>query len=208
QSGALYFRNEVRKRHWMAEFFYHDSRCVRQQNGLQADSPAHRISLYPLRRPSRPRLRRRSAAHRQALVQQRRGPEVHSEKRQRVTSMLELRPTCENCNKALPPDSLEARICTYECTFSALPALITSLRTSARTAAADSYPDRFGRRRTGKVTITLVRIPRVTRSSIGRLILRSTSGSLQRSKTWRLTNDRTPNPATTNTEPAQSITVL
>src|SRR6185295_19300557 len=31
--------------------------------------------------------------------------------------MLELRPTCENCNKALPPDSLEARICTYECTF-------------------------------------------------------------------------------------------
>ena len=33
--------------------------------------------------------------------------------------MLELRPTCENCNKALPPDSVEARICTYECTFCA-----------------------------------------------------------------------------------------
>ncbi len=31
--------------------------------------------------------------------------------------MLELRPTCEHCNKALPPDSLEARICSYECTF-------------------------------------------------------------------------------------------
>ena len=31
--------------------------------------------------------------------------------------MLELRPTCEHCNKALPPDSTEARICTYECTF-------------------------------------------------------------------------------------------
>lgn len=31
--------------------------------------------------------------------------------------MLELRPTCENCNKALPPDSTEAMICTYECTF-------------------------------------------------------------------------------------------
>jgi hypothetical protein len=31
--------------------------------------------------------------------------------------MLELRPTCENCNKALPPDSLEAQICSYECTF-------------------------------------------------------------------------------------------
>ncbi len=31
--------------------------------------------------------------------------------------MLELRPNCENCNKALPPASLEARICSYECTF-------------------------------------------------------------------------------------------
>jgi len=33
--------------------------------------------------------------------------------------LLELRPTCENCNKPLPPDLLEARICTYECTFCA-----------------------------------------------------------------------------------------
>jgi hypothetical protein len=33
--------------------------------------------------------------------------------------MLELRPTCENCNCALPPDSSEARICSYECTFCA-----------------------------------------------------------------------------------------
>ena len=31
--------------------------------------------------------------------------------------MLELRPTCENCNKALPPDSAEAMICSFECTF-------------------------------------------------------------------------------------------
>lgn len=31
--------------------------------------------------------------------------------------MLELRPTCEHCNKPLPPDSKEARICSYECTF-------------------------------------------------------------------------------------------
>ncbi|ANO52311.1 DUF1272 domain-containing protein [Woeseia oceani] len=31
--------------------------------------------------------------------------------------MLELRPSCENCNKPLAPNSLEARICTYECTF-------------------------------------------------------------------------------------------
>lgn len=31
--------------------------------------------------------------------------------------MLELRPSCEHCNKPLPPGSLEARICSYECTF-------------------------------------------------------------------------------------------
>jgi hypothetical protein len=31
--------------------------------------------------------------------------------------MLELRPTCENCNAALPPDSTAAMICTFECTF-------------------------------------------------------------------------------------------
>ena len=33
--------------------------------------------------------------------------------------MLELRPTCENCNAPLPPDSPDARICSYECTFCA-----------------------------------------------------------------------------------------
>jgi hypothetical protein len=30
---------------------------------------------------------------------------------------LQLRPTCEHCSKPLPPDSLEAMICTFECTF-------------------------------------------------------------------------------------------
>jgi hypothetical protein len=33
--------------------------------------------------------------------------------------MLELRPTCEHCNKVLPPHATEARICSYECTFCA-----------------------------------------------------------------------------------------
>lgn len=33
--------------------------------------------------------------------------------------MLELRPTCEHCNTSLPPDSTDARICSYECTFCA-----------------------------------------------------------------------------------------
>lgn len=31
--------------------------------------------------------------------------------------MLELRPNCECCDKDLPPDSREAMICTFECTF-------------------------------------------------------------------------------------------
>jgi len=31
--------------------------------------------------------------------------------------MLEIRPTCENCNKALPHNSDEAMICTFECTY-------------------------------------------------------------------------------------------
>lgn len=31
--------------------------------------------------------------------------------------MLELRPNCECCDRDLPPDSREARICTFECTF-------------------------------------------------------------------------------------------
>ena len=33
--------------------------------------------------------------------------------------MLELRPTCENCSVGLLPNSSEARICSYECTFCA-----------------------------------------------------------------------------------------
>ncbi len=31
--------------------------------------------------------------------------------------MLELRPNCENCNCDLTPDSNDAMICTFECTF-------------------------------------------------------------------------------------------
>ncbi len=33
--------------------------------------------------------------------------------------MLELRPNCECCDKDLPPDAADARICTFECTFCA-----------------------------------------------------------------------------------------
>jgi hypothetical protein len=31
--------------------------------------------------------------------------------------MLELRPTCEHCNRPLPPNATDAYICSFECTF-------------------------------------------------------------------------------------------
>ena len=31
--------------------------------------------------------------------------------------MLQLRPNCECCDVDLPPDSTQARICSFECTF-------------------------------------------------------------------------------------------
>lgn len=33
--------------------------------------------------------------------------------------MLQLRPSCECCDKDLPPESADARICSFECTFCA-----------------------------------------------------------------------------------------
>jgi hypothetical protein len=34
-----------------------------------------------------------------------------------LDGMLELRPVCENCASALPPEATDAMICTFECTF-------------------------------------------------------------------------------------------
>lgn len=33
--------------------------------------------------------------------------------------MLEMRPNCENCDRDLPPESIRARICSFECTYCA-----------------------------------------------------------------------------------------
>ncbi len=49
--------------------------------------------------------------------------------------MLELRPNCECCNQNLPPDSLDAMICTFECTF---------CRTCATTVLAGVCPNCSG----------------------------------------------------------------
>jgi hypothetical protein len=35
----------------------------------------------------------------------------------KTIAMLELRPSCGTCNEALPPDSTDAMICTFECNF-------------------------------------------------------------------------------------------
>ncbi|MEZ5501047.1 MAG: DUF1272 domain-containing protein [Steroidobacteraceae bacterium] len=34
-----------------------------------------------------------------------------------AVAMLELRPNCECCDRDLPPDSTQAMICSFECTF-------------------------------------------------------------------------------------------
>jgi uncharacterized protein len=36
-----------------------------------------------------------------------------------LMGMLALRPNCECCDRDLPPSSVDARICSYECTFCA-----------------------------------------------------------------------------------------
>jgi hypothetical protein len=39
--------------------------------------------------------------------------------------MLQLRPGCERCDRDLPPESTDARICSFECTFCAACAATT-----------------------------------------------------------------------------------
>ena len=46
--------------------------------------------------------------------------------------MLQLRPNCECCDRDLPPDSAEAVICSFECTF---------CRTCAETVLAGRCPN-------------------------------------------------------------------
>jgi hypothetical protein len=62
--------------------------------------------------------------------------------------MLELRPSCECCDRDLPPDSPDARICTYECTFlrrvrrGTAPRGVPELRRRVR-EAADPPPEKL-----------------------------------------------------------------
>ena len=58
--------------------------------------------------------------------------------------MLQLRPNCECCDKDLPPESAEALICSFECTFcvfvrdNCTEGQVSELRRRARRASAAS----------------------------------------------------------------------
>jgi hypothetical protein len=71
REGAVHKRGEVRQWNRLAEFFPADSRRARVQARLSPGVAAHRIPLFPLRRPPRAPVRRRPGADRQAVLQQR-----------------------------------------------------------------------------------------------------------------------------------------
>ena len=76
--AALLLRDQVRFRHRLAEFLGRAAERRRQDRGQLAGHDAHRGPLPPLRRPSRPCLRRRSAADRHAPLHQRRRPDLQA----------------------------------------------------------------------------------------------------------------------------------
>jgi hypothetical protein len=72
--------------------------------------------------------------------------------------MLELRPSCEHCNRPLPPTA-STRICSLNAR-PALRASTVSSGTCVRTVAAVSSAGRSGPRGTGRATTISARIPR------------------------------------------------
>ena len=70
--------------------------------------------------------------------------------------MLELRPTCEQCNKALPADALDAASARTNA-HSVQRALKPCSRTSAPTAVARSRPGQSGRQGTGRAITFLAK---------------------------------------------------
>jgi hypothetical protein len=81
RAAGLQLGSEVRERHRLAELHRADRQCRADQEDRGPVRHPHRSPLPPLRRPSRPRLRRRPAADRQALLHERRGDELRSSRR-------------------------------------------------------------------------------------------------------------------------------
>ncbi len=66
--------------------------------------------------------------------------------------MLELRPNCECCDRDLPADSQEARICSFECTF-CVDCAEQKLLGLCQTAVENSSDAQFGRLSSGINTL-------------------------------------------------------
>jgi hypothetical protein len=78
-----------------------------------------------------PRPSERTRGHLDAVEARRPAPDT-----ERCAAMLQLRPNCECCDRDLPPDSIDARICTFECTFGR-DCADTVFHAAVRTAAAN-----------------------------------------------------------------------
>ena len=69
--AAVLLRDQIRERHRLAELLPAARKRRRQDRGPHLRHAAHRSALPPLRRPSRPCLRRRTEADRPALLHRR-----------------------------------------------------------------------------------------------------------------------------------------
>ena len=88
---------------------------------------------------------------------------------------LELRPTCEHCNKPLPPAALDARICSFECTFCA--ACVERLGNVCPNCGGGFVPRPIRPFRDRKGGNYLGKYRRARRQSTGRSISRRTRAS-------------------------------
>jgi hypothetical protein len=81
RAAAVRFKDQVRQRHGLAELLPAARQCCRHDHRHAAGLRAHGSPLPPLRRPPRPRVRRRPAAHRSPLLHGRRVAEVRTARR-------------------------------------------------------------------------------------------------------------------------------
>ena len=84
-------QDQVRFRHRLAKFLGSAAQCGRAQGRRFAVHGPHRSALPALRRPSRPRLRRRPAADRQASLHQRRRADLQAGRRLSSPAFSDLR---------------------------------------------------------------------------------------------------------------------
>ncbi len=91
--------DEVRQRHRLAELLATPAQCGDHPCRQFAGDAPHRSAVSPLRRASRPCLRRRPPAHRQALLHERRGAGVHAE----GIVTRDFRIHCARCPGSSPP---------------------------------------------------------------------------------------------------------